>query len=187
MNKRTRVLALILSVSLILPGIVQGVPTVVKAESESSVPDSPSMNMQVATKPSVATNLPQPTEEPAATSEPASTATSKPTSKPAPTTTMQPGEKKAISSFEDLQAMEDIPSGDYYLTNDITVPVNAQLFRDYSFTGTLDGNGYKIEGYQVQKKCVFTEAVTGRIYDNEADDLLSEKPDGGLFCWVSGL
>lgn len=133
----------------------------------------------------VATLKPSPTETPKQTLKPQPTpaGTTKPTAKPAPTTTMQPGQKKAISSFEDLQAMEDIPSGDYYLTQDITVPANTQLFRDYPFTGTLDGKGYKINGFRVQKKYVFSEKITHIMFD---DDLFPEAAWAGLFCRAKG-
>ena len=55
----------------------------------------------------------------------------------------------AITSADDLKAMESNPSGSYYLANDIEVPANLTLFTDYDhpFTGTLDGNGHKIKGY----------------------------------------
>ena len=55
----------------------------------------------------------------------------------------------AIKTADDLKAMENNPSGSYYLANDIEVPVNLSLFTDYDhpFTGTLDGNGHKIKGY----------------------------------------
>ena len=55
----------------------------------------------------------------------------------------------AISTAEDLKAMENNPSGSYYLANDIEVPANLTLFTSYnnSFTGTLDGNGHAIKGY----------------------------------------
>ena len=55
----------------------------------------------------------------------------------------------AITNADDLKAMENNPSGSYYLANDIEVPANLSLFADYDrpFTGTLDGNGHKIKGY----------------------------------------
>ena len=55
----------------------------------------------------------------------------------------------AITNADDLKAMENNPSGSYYLANDIEVPANLSLFTDYDhpFTGTLDGNGHKIKGY----------------------------------------
>ena len=55
----------------------------------------------------------------------------------------------AIKTADDLKAMENNPSGSYYLANDIEVPANLSLFTDYDhpFTGTLDGNGHKIKGY----------------------------------------
>ena len=55
----------------------------------------------------------------------------------------------AITTADELNAMENNPSGSYYLANDIEVPANLSLFTDYDhpFTGTLDGNGHKIKGY----------------------------------------
>lgn len=55
----------------------------------------------------------------------------------------------AISTPEDLKAMENNPSGSYYLANDIEAPANLTLFTSYNypFTGTLDGNGHAIKGY----------------------------------------
>ena len=55
----------------------------------------------------------------------------------------------AITTADELKAMENNPSGSYYLANDIEVPANLSLFTDYDhpFTGTLDGNGHKIKGY----------------------------------------
>ena len=55
----------------------------------------------------------------------------------------------AISTADELKAMEKNPSGSYYLANDIEVPANMSLFTDQDcpFTGTLDGKGHKIKGY----------------------------------------
>lgn len=39
----------------------------------------------------------------------------------------------AISSAEDLLKMRDNPSGSYYLTNDITVSENMQVFNDLTY------------------------------------------------------
>lgn len=109
----------------------------------------------------IATETAAPTKKPNSTQKPSNTKQSTTTpkitpipKKPAPKTTMKPGQKKAISSFKDLQAMENIPSGSYYLSKDITVPKNAKLFCDYPFTGTLDGRGHKIKGYQYDKAIV---------------------------------
>ena len=58
----------------------------------------------------------------------------------------------AISTVEDLKAMESNPSGSYYLANDIDLSgeTNLLLFADSQnpFKGTLDGNGKSIKGYQ---------------------------------------
>ena len=57
----------------------------------------------------------------------------------------------AISTADDLRAMENNPSGKYYLTRDIEVPENMALFTDYNkpFTGTLDGKGHKLKNYKI--------------------------------------
>lgn len=74
-------------------------------------------------------------------------------------------EGTAISTADDLKAMENNPSGNYYLANDIEVPANLSLFTDSRtpFTGTLDGNGYSIKGYS---------------YTAASDDLMH----AALFC-----
>lgn len=71
----------------------------------------------------------------------------------------------AITSADDLKAMENNPSGSYYLANDIEVPANLSLFTDSRtpFTGTLDGNGHSIKGYS---------------YTAASDDLMH----AALFC-----
>ena len=55
----------------------------------------------------------------------------------------------AISTAEDLKAMESNPSGSYYLAKDIKLPADFSLFQDDShpFKGTLDGKGHKLTGY----------------------------------------
>ena len=59
-----------------------------------------------------------------------------------------------IYTVDDLIAMENNPSGSYYLAADIQLPENFTIFKyEYMknnyFTGTLDGNGYKLIGYSV--------------------------------------
>ena len=55
----------------------------------------------------------------------------------------------AVSTAEDLKAMESNPSGNYYLAKDIKLPADFQLFgdRDHPFKGQLDGKGHKLTGY----------------------------------------
>ena len=55
----------------------------------------------------------------------------------------------AVSTVEDLKAMESNPSGNYYLAKDIKLPADFQLFgdRDHPFKGQLDGKGHKLTGY----------------------------------------
>lgn len=57
----------------------------------------------------------------------------------------------AISTEADLKAMENNPSGSYYLANDIELSGSELLLfknKNKPFTGTLDGNGHKINGYK---------------------------------------
>lgn len=65
-----------------------------------------------------------------------------------------------ISSAKDLLAMEEDPSGDYYLAKDITVPKNTCLFADGTpFMGTLDGKGHKLKGYKsTESPAIFASA-----------------------------
>ena len=65
----------------------------------------------------------------------------------------------AISTADDLKAMESNQSGSYYLANDIEVPANLILFTSYDtpFTGTLDGNGHTIKGYTYTASADWTE------------------------------
>ena len=65
----------------------------------------------------------------------------------------------AISTADDLKAMESNPSGSYYLANDIEVPANLMLFTSYDapFSGTLDGNGHTIKGYTYTASADWTE------------------------------
>ena len=71
----------------------------------------------------------------------------------------------AITNADDLKAMENNPSGSYYLANDIEVPANLSLFTDSRtpFTGTFDGNGHTIKNY---------------TYSTTTEDLMH----AGLFC-----
>ncbi len=71
----------------------------------------------------------------------------------------------AITSVDDLKAMENNPGGSYYLANDIEVPEGLSLFTDSRtpFTGTFDGNGHAIKNY---------------TYSTTTEDLMH----AGLFC-----
>ena len=71
----------------------------------------------------------------------------------------------AITSVDDLKAVENNPGGSYYLANDIEVPEGLSLFTDSRtpFTGTFDGNGYAIKNY---------------TYSTTTEDLMH----AGLFC-----
>lgn len=68
-------------------------------------------------------------------------------------TTVFAAEGIAISTAEDLKAMEENPSGSYYLTKDIEVPENMSLFVSSAnpFTGTLDGKGHALKNHNITK------------------------------------
>lgn len=136
-----------------------------KADSVKSSTEAATTTEKVTTtEKATTTRQPSTTRRPSTTGEritaqkntttEAATTTQKPAvnKRTAPTTKMKPGEKKGISSFKDLQAMEDIPSGSYYLKKDITVPKDVELFCDYPFTGTLDGRGHKLKGFTYKGK-----------------------------------
>ena len=82
----------------------------------------------------------------------------------------------AIKTADDLKAMENNPSGSYYLANDIEVPANLSLFTDSRtpFTGTLDGNGHTIKGLTVTRKQgknttvygLFSEITKTAVFEN---------------------
>lgn len=81
----------------------------------------------------------------------------------------QAAQEIPISSADDLQQMENNPSGSYYLTKDITVPANTVLFKTYEvqFTGTLDGKGHAINGYTYSDD-KWTDAASLFSYANKA-------------------
>lgn len=72
----------------------------------------------------------------------------------------------AISTAEDFKAIENNPSGSYYLANDIELPAGTSLFADSRtpFTGTLDGNGHTIKNYtyRTTKEDLMQAALFGR-------------------------
>ena len=76
----------------------------------------------------------------------------------AATETVYTAQAVAISSEEDLVAMQENPDGNYYLAKDITIKGNLNLFPNYydydtkvqheeCFTGSLDGRGHTIKDY----------------------------------------
>lgn len=73
---------------------------------------------------------------------------------------MKAAKATAISSAEDLKAMEKNPSGSYYLAKDITLPADFSLFKDreHPFKGQLDGKGHKLIGYTYNSS-VWSETV----------------------------
>lgn len=80
------------------------------------------------------------------------------------TTPVQAAEMIPISSAEDFMNMESNPSGNYYLTKDITLPQNMEMmFSTYNlqFTGTLDGRGHKLKNYTFQATELERQATVG--------------------------
>lgn len=182
----------LLSGAMVLAG--NDVPTLARADEEVPAQKSSEPDWSLPLGPDHGplirqTPRPSPAKTPAVTKEqdaaPAPKVTPVPR-KPAPATKMKPGEKKAISSFQDLKAMEDIPSGSYYLTKDITVPAGTQLFWDYPFTGVLDGRGHKIKGYTVNKTFVIGQEVKHDLTAGGGHDLIVEEPCTGIFYAASG-
>lgn len=159
--------------------------TVEAAKKPATTPAPVQTNKPTAQKTPSASQKPTATAKPTVTPSPKITPVPK---KPAPATTMKPGTKKAISSYKDLQDMEKIPSGNYYLKKDITVPKNARIFCDYPFTGTLDGRGHKIKGYTVSKTIVSGPLQENNVYNELADTswvLVSPQTRFGLFDQAS--
>ena len=75
----------------------------------------------------------------------------------------------AISTVEDLKAMESNPSGNYYLAKDIKLSADFHLFgdREHPFKGQLDGKGHKLTGY-TYKSSTWAENVGIFGYANGA-------------------
>ena len=76
----------------------------------------------------------------------------------AATETVYAAQVVAISSEEELFAMQENPDGNYYLAKDITIKGNLNLFPNYydydtkvqheeCFMGSLDGKGHTIKNY----------------------------------------
>lgn len=96
----------------------------------------------------------------------------------------------AISTPEDLKAMENNPSGSYYLANDIEVPENLSLFSIQNpFTGTFDGKGYKLKNYKItgtgsyMEKALFISAknATFKNFSMTGIDINADTgTDGGI-------
>lgn len=60
-------------------------------------------------------------------------------------------EAVAIGTAEEFMAIANNPGGNYYLTNDITLPANTTICSQQKpFTGTLDGKGHAIKNYTVK-------------------------------------
>lgn len=75
----------------------------------------------------------------------------------------QAAEKTAISSADDLRAMERDPSGSYYLTADIVVPEGMTLFSmNNKFTGTFDGKGHTLKNYKLD--VTSSDLVTAALF-----------------------
>lgn len=97
----------------------------------------------------------------------------------------------AITSADDLKAMENNPSGSYYLANDIEVPANLSLFTDSRtpFTGTLDGNGHSIKGYSytaasddLMHAALFCRTKNASFKDLNMTDIHISVKSGGNFA-----
>lgn len=81
----------------------------------------------------------------------------------------QAAEKIPISSAQELGLMEKNPSGSYYLTEDIDVPVGTRLFySSKKFTGTFDGNGHTLRNYKVNMHSSGSMAVALFTYADGA-------------------
>lgn len=91
---------------------------------------------------------------------------------------------KKIASAEDLLAMEDNPTGSYYLAGDITVPENTCLFAGGTpFMGTLDGRGHRLKGYKsTESPAIFDNArfATFKNLTVANVDIRVEGPAAGL-------
>ncbi len=105
---------------------------------------------------------------------------------------VQAAEKTAISSADDLRAMENDPSGSYYLTTDIVVPEGMTLFNmNNKFTGTFDGKGHTLKNYKLDVTssefvcaALFTHADGAKFKDLKMTgvDIRVSSGDGGALA-----
>lgn len=80
-----------------------------------------------------------------------------------------------ISTPEDLKAIKDNPSGNYILTKDIDM--SESFWKPFSFSGTLDGNGYSILNLNIQtigSETADTYDGNYKIYDTYFAGLFSQ-------------
>lgn len=102
-----------------------------------------------------------------------------------------------ISTLDELKAMENNPSGKYYLTADIKIPEGFTLFKNnypntVYFSGTLDGNGHKLIGYTVNhtsgewyQGALFEECKGAKFKNLTMTDVdIYVKSDKGAFVGV---
>lgn len=76
---------------------------------------------------------------------------------------------QAISTFEDLLSINNNPSGNYYLTNDINLQgqtITTICDKDNPFTGILLGNGYKISNFVINSANKASDDVALFKYNN---------------------
>ncbi|MBD7970392.1 S-layer homology domain-containing protein [Paenibacillus gallinarum] len=83
--------------------------------------------------------------------------------------TLAVGDVIQISTWEELQAIADNPSGNYELTQDINMD-NKPWEIIPEFTGTLDGNGFSIENY------VGETGIFARLENAEISNLKYVRP-----------
>ncbi len=97
----------------------------------------------------------------------------------------------AITNADALKAMENNPSGSYYLANDIEVPEGLSLFTDSRtpFTGTFDGNGYAIKNYtysttteDLMHAALFCRTKNASFKDLNMTDVHISVKSGGNFA-----
>lgn len=90
-----------------------------------------------------------------------------------------------ISSAKDLLAMEEDPTGSYYLAKDITVPENTCLFANgTAFMGTLDGKGHKLKGYKSTEAPALFQSAKFAEFKNLSMTNVDIKVDGSAAALV---
>lgn len=98
-----------------------------------------------------------------------------------------------ISTAEEFLAMENNPSGNYYLTADITLPENTNMFTDGTpFSGTFDGNGHKIKGYTFiacgfYRAAIFSYARNATFKNITITNVNINIDTGDSVCWAAPL
>jgi len=70
-----------------------------------------------------------------------------------PSEDVNPGDEvlgTVISDFNSLKAIKNNPGGDYILTNDVVS--DGTMWEPFAFSGTLNGNGYKVSGITIDSR-----------------------------------